>query len=103
MASSRYDFQQVLHGGVSGDILAAFPSIQPTDIQSDTDIFLKLQYGQRIDQLAYNYLGSGEYWWVICLINGLSTPFDSSLIVGKILRIPSSVSKVLKILQDANS
>ena len=103
MSSSRYDFQKILHGGISGDILAAFPAIKATDLQSDTDIYVKLQYGQRIDNLAYNYLGSGAYWWVICLMNNVSTPFDQSLIVGKILRIPTSISRVIKVLEDINS
>jgi len=102
MASSRYDFQKILRGGASGDIMSAFPQITSSDLQSSNDIFVRLQYGQRVDNLAYKYLGDGQYWWVICLMNNLKTPFDQNLVVGKILRVPTSLSKIIRRLEDAN-
>ena len=95
--TSRYDFQQF-----DGIQLSSFPSIDPNDLQSSDDFYIKLQYGQRIDTLAYQYLGDGRYWWIICLLNGLRTPFDKSLITGKILRIPTSIAPIIKTLEEKN-
>jgi hypothetical protein len=97
LAVSRYDFQSI-----NGEILSSFPAISPQELQSDTDVYVKLRYGQRIDNLAYTYLGDGRLWWIICLLNGLKTPFDSKLITGTILRVPTSTAKIIRILEQKN-
>jgi nucleoid-associated protein YgaU len=43
--------------------------------------------GDRVDLLAYQYLGDPTHWWVICDVNDLAFPLD--LPVGATLRIPS--------------
>lgn len=96
-STSRYDWQ-----GFNGKAMTSFPFINPVDLQSADDFFVKLQYGQRIDHLAHKYLGDGHYWWIICLLNGLKTPFDSALITGRILRIPITTAKFFKILEEKN-
>jgi len=96
MATSRYSYQTI----VNSKFISTFPQISPEELQSSDDIFVKLQYGKRIDNLAYEYLGDGRYWWVIALLNGLNTPFDDDLIVGKIIRIPSSINNILSILEN---
>ena len=96
-STSRYDWQKFSSTG-----LTTFPFINLLELQSSDDFLIKLRYSQRIDNLAYQYLGDGNYWWVICLVNGLKTPFDQSLIAGKILRIPTSIAKIFKILQEKN-
>lgn len=95
--TSRYDWQAISATGMT-----SFPSIKPTDLQSPDDFFVKLRYGQRIDNLAYQYLGDGHYWWIICLLNGLQTPFDSRLITGTIVRVPTSITKIIKTLEEKN-
>jgi hypothetical protein len=95
--ASRYDSQSFSTTGMT-----TFPFVNPALLQSSDDFFIKLQYGQRIDNLAYTYLGDGHYWWVICLLNGLATPFDASLIAGKLLRIPTSTAKIFKAIEEAN-
>jgi len=95
--SSRYDWQDLSLTGMT-----TFPFIDPTDLQSSDDFFVKLRYGQRIDNLAYQYLGNGRYWWIICLLNGLKTPFDPSLITGTLLRVPTSIANVFQILESKN-
>ena len=51
------------------------------------DVFHVLQDGDRIDLLAYRYLGDPTLWWVICDYNDIFLPFDLEL--GAVLRIPS--------------
>lgn len=48
----------------------------------------------RLDTLAFKYLGSGEYWWIIAHVNNLSWMFDFT--PGDILQIPVDVQDVLK-------
>ncbi len=43
--------------------------------------------GDRIDMLAYHYLGNAKLWWIICDYNEIFFPLD--LEIGQVLRIPS--------------
>jgi hypothetical protein len=101
--TDRYSFQQIRQlkdsNNIQKTIMSILPSINPQDLYSPSDIFVKIKTGQRLDNLSYQYLGDGRYWWVICLINGLKTPFDTSLISGKLLRIPTSINKIIQILE----
>jgi hypothetical protein len=103
MATERYSFQQIKQiqdsDGTQKNIISILPTINPSDLYSSSDIFLKIQAGQRIDNLAFKYLGDGKYWWAICLINGLANPFDVSLISGTLLRIPTSINKIIQFLE----
>lgn len=51
------------------------------------DIFHVVQAGDRIDLLAYRYLGDSTLWWVICDYNDIFFPLE--LEHGMVLRIPS--------------
>lgn len=51
------------------------------------DVFHIVQAGDRIDLLAYRYLGDPTLWWIICDYNDIFFPFD--LEVGIVLRVPS--------------
>lgn len=53
--------------------------------------------GDRIDLLAYRYLGDATLWWVICDFNDVFFPLD--LPVGATLRIPS-LERVMMTLLD---
>jgi len=101
--TERYSFQQIKQlkdsNNIQQTIMSILPAINPEDLYSSSDIFVKIKIGQRIDNLAYQYLGDGRYWWAICLINGLRTPFDASLISGKLLRVPTSINKIIQILE----
>jgi len=98
MATNRYSYLTVLNSA-SGSFISTFPSIQPEEVQRSDDIFVKVSYGQRLDNLAYDYLGDGGYWWIICLVNGFKTPFDDEIVQGRIIRIPASVNYVLNVLE----
>lgn len=96
-STSRYDWQ-----GFDGKIMTTFPFIDPRELESPDDFFIRLQYGQRLDNIAYQYLGNGHYWWVICLLNGLKTPFDQSLVNGRLLRVPITVARIFRALEEKN-
>lgn len=51
------------------------------------DRFHKVQPRERIDLLAYRYLGDAKLWWVICDYNDIAFPLK--LVTGDVLRIPS--------------
>lgn len=72
------------------------------ELQRSDDIVVSIKYGQRIDQLAYQYLGDGSLWWVICLLNGASTPFSEKFSVGSLIRIPTNVSYILSVIESSN-
>ena len=103
MTTERYSFQNIQQlqdsSGIQKTIMSILPAINPEDLYSPSDVFVKIKTGQRIDNLAFQYLGSGQYWWAICLINGLKTPFDTELISGKLLRIPTSINRIIQILE----
>jgi hypothetical protein len=48
----------------------------------------------RLDNLAFKHLGSGEYWWVIALINDLDWAFAFE--EGQIIKIPIELDDVLR-------
>ena len=52
--------------------------------------------GDRIDLLAYQYLGDPTLWWVICDFNDMAFPLE--LTVGATLRIPSLERVMLRLL-----
>ena len=52
--------------------------------------------GDRIDQLAYRYLGDPTLWWGICDFNDIAFPLE--LTVGATLRIPSLERVMLSLL-----
>jgi nucleoid-associated protein YgaU len=52
------------------------------------DVFHTVTEGDRIDLIAYRYLGSAELWWIICDYNDISFPLE--IRVGVVLRIPSA-------------
>lgn len=53
----------------------------------DDDRFHRVVDGDRIDLLAYKYLGDARHWWVICDYNDINFPLI--LETGTMLRIPS--------------
>jgi len=44
--------------------------------------------GMRPDKVSYKAYGTVNYWWVICLANGIDSPLET-LEVGTLLKIPS--------------
>ena len=55
--------------------------------ESDNDIYVISQYGDRLDLLAYQYYGDTSLWWYIAKANGLKVMVIPT---GTSLRIPGS-------------
>lgn len=51
------------------------------------DRYHKTYPGDRLDILAFNYLGKAELWWVIADFNDIFFPLE--LEPGRLLRIPT--------------
>jgi len=43
----------------------------------------------RIDRISHINYGTSEYWWIICIANNISNPFEE-LELGRTLIIPST-------------
>lgn len=69
-----------------------FPSKK--DLDSIETFRVRVANFDRLDNLAFKYLGSGEYWWIIAIVNDLDWAF--SFEEGQILKIPVSVEDVLR-------
>ena len=82
---------------INNTFISTFPAINPSELEQEDDLIVKISSTQRIDQLAYQYLGDGSLWWMICLLNGMKTPFDN--ISNKLLRIPASPEYIINILE----
>ena len=57
--------------------------------QSNSDIYVITQDGDRLDNLAYQYYGHASYWWFIANVNNLNT---MNVEAGLRLRIPTSTN-----------
>ena len=57
--------------------------------ESDDDIYIITQYGDRLDLLAYTYYGDSTLWWYIAKANGLKV---MNIPEGTSLRIPGSTN-----------
>lgn len=55
--------------------------------EREDDRFHEVIAGERLDQLAYRYLGDAKLWWVLAEANDIAWGLD--LAPGTVLRIPS--------------
>jgi len=60
------------------------------------DRFHRVLAGDRIDLLAFRYLGDAKLWWVICDYNDIAFP----LVIeeGRVLRIPSMEHVMMRVM-----
>ena len=75
--------------------IETFPNVKSSELKSSDDYIIRLASGQRIDQLAAQYFGAGDLWWVICIVNGFNSPFDNKIQPGILIRIPKSINNIL--------
>jgi len=66
------------------ETLDAIPSIQ-----------VRISKFDRLDNLAFKFLGSNDYWWVIALVNNIDWAFKFE--EGQLIKIPVDVQDVLKL------
>ena len=50
------------------------------------------KYGDRLYNLAHQYYGNAEFWWIIAWYNGY--PTEASIRNGAIIEIPLSLEEV---------
>ena len=100
MAVSRYnDFSKVRNNLNDNFRLETFPAISHEDLNNIPHNVVIWKESDRMDALATDLLGSGEYWWIICLMNNLVNPFSYNLLPGTPLKIPHDVNTVMSIIQ----
>jgi nucleoid-associated protein YgaU len=90
---SRYAVCALVREGLR-EYLGTRPPLE-IKLQPD-DRFHEVIAGERLDQLAYKYLGDPRLWWVIVEANDIAWPLD--LEPGTVLRIPSLETVEMKVL-----
>ena len=80
-------------------------TLPPTVDKTDTDIYIITVYGDRLDLIAFDYLGDASKWWIISSANPDVIKYNGSLAVqpGLQLRIPQSSATVESIYQSQNA
>jgi len=99
MAKSRYYLlRTIVDGKDFKKRYPVFPKVTSQELRSDSDFFITWDDTKRVDAVAYDYLGSGEYWWVICLLNDIDLAFGR-IEIGRKIRIPSDLSYIFNVLE----
>jgi nucleoid-associated protein YgaU len=91
---SRYA-KCVLYTGSGEEFLGTRPRIDIAPRLDDR--FHTVKEGDRIDLIAYSYLGNASLWWIICDYNEIFYPLD--LEVGAVLRIPSIEHTSMRLIE----
>ena len=93
---SRYrGLRQVIHQGKSDDRFIALET--PNQFVSNADvkyIVVPHHLENRLDLIAYKYLGSAKYAWVIAYFNGIQDGY--SVVEGTQLAIPTSITALFE-------
>ena len=92
--NSRYA-KCVLYTGNGDEFLGSRPLIDSAPRPDDR--FHTVKDGDRIDLIAFNYLGDASLWWIVCDYNDIFYPLE--LETGMILRIPSIDHLQMRILE----
>lgn len=61
------------------------------------DQFHTVTDGERLDLIAYRYLGDAKLWWIVCDYNDIFFPLE--LGPGTVLRIPSVEHVQMRLLR----
>ena len=70
----------------------------------DTDLFIQGQYGKRLDNLAFEYYGDTQLWWIIARANPDNQSNGGSIYMNpdKEYRIPQNISSILAEFEELN-
>ena len=91
--SSRYA-KGILYQDGPEEFLGTRPAIDTTPRPDDR--FHTVVEGDRVDVLAFRYLGQAQLWWILCDYNELAFPLEIE--PGMVLRIPSFEHVHMRIL-----
>jgi len=78
-------------------VTTLYPKIQ----QDGSDIYITSREGDRLDNLAFDYYGNVELWWIIAQANAIGKGtlcIDADLQ----LRIPQNVDDIIQDYNDLN-
>ena len=67
---------------------------------SDTDRFVYVREGDRVDTLAYKYYKDPTLWWIIAKANEIRG--KAALKIGTIVRIPSNIADTIDRFRNLN-
>ncbi len=90
---SRYT-KTILYRDGSDEFVGARKQIDTSERPDDR--FHQVVEGDRVDLLAYRYLGDSQLWWVLCDYNGIAFPLE--LQAGTVIRIPSVEQVEMRVL-----
>ncbi len=66
----------------------------------DSDEFISIIDGDRVDLVANRYYGDVSLWWVIAKANGIKG--KAALTPGDVLRIPGNINRIIENFNDLN-
>ena len=67
---------------------------------SDTDVFVYVREGDRVDTLAYKYYNDPTLWWIIAKANAIHG--KAALKIGTVVRIPSNIVDTIDRFRNLN-
>ena len=67
----------------------------------DSDEFISIIDGDRVDLVANRYYGDVSLWWVIAKANGIKG--KAALTPGDVLRIPGNINQIIENFENLNS
>lgn len=76
-------------------------TLYPNIPENDNDMYVTVSDNQFLDNISKKYYGNESYWWVIALANNI-TGGKLSVPIGKQLRIPSNLEKILQDFENLN-
>ena len=99
MAVSRYDnFARIRSSNKDYLRMETFPSIKAEDLENIPHSIVVWKETDRMDIMAQDFFGDARYWWIICMMNDLVSPFSYTLLPGTLLRIPYDAASVINII-----
>ena len=66
----------------------------------DSDEFISVIDGDRVDLVANRYYGDVSLWWVIAKANGIKG--RAALTPGDVLRIPGNINRIIENFNNLN-
>ena len=77
-------------------------TLYPPIIPKASDLYIRIQDGQRLDTLANTYYGDPSMWWIIAQANSIT---GGTLFVppGKQIRIPQDITSINSDFEQINS
>ena len=100
MAISRYDgFNKVRNNSNDYYRLETFPSVTETELYNIPHTTVMWKETDRMDTMAEDLYGNPRYWWAICLMNDLVSPFSYKLLPGTLLKIHTDINNIISLIQ----